>query len=50
LGYLPPPDNSNRKRKKLKYEASNYLEKTYHDWTNTNELQAPYFKQDTKAN
>jgi len=41
---------SNTKRKKVKPEGNNYLQKTHHNWTKANELQRPCFKQDTKAN
>ena len=29
---------------------NDYLQKTHHNWTKTNKLQRPCFKQDTKAN
>jgi len=38
------------KRKKVKPEGSDYLQKTHHNWTKANELQRSCFKQDTKAN
>jgi len=35
---LPPPANSYRERKKLKYEGNDYLQKTYINWEkNTNQ-------------
>ena len=39
-----------KKRKEVKTEGNDYLQKTHHNWTKTNELQRPCFKQDTKAN
>jgi len=37
----------NTKRKKVKPEGIDYLQKIHHNWTKANELQRPCFKQDT---
>ena len=51
MGYIfSPSAYSNAKRKKVKPEGNDYLQKTYHNWTKANELQRLCFKQDTKAN
>ena len=51
LGYIfSPSAYSNTKRKKVKPEGNDYLQKTHHNWTKANEPQRPCFKQDTKAN
>ena len=45
-----PSAYSNTKRKKVKPDGSDYLQKTHHNWTKANKLQRPCFKQGTKAN
>ena len=42
LGYIfSPSAYSNTKRKKVKPEGNDYLQKTHHNWTKANELQRP---------
>jgi len=43
-------NHCNTKRKNVKPEGNDYIQKTHHNWTKGNELQRPCFKQDTKAN